>query len=48
MSHILIPVKMTIAIFFLDILYVACGDNNFYFSQDLIMIVKGTLRFTSI
>ena len=32
MCHILIPVKMTIAICFLDILYVACGDDNFFFS----------------
>lgn len=31
MCHILIPVKMTIAICFLDILYVAYGENNFIF-----------------
>ena len=31
MCHILIPVKMTIAICFLDILYVAYPDNNFIF-----------------
>ena len=40
MCHILIPTKLTIAMCFLDILYVTYGDNNFIFWGDLIVLCQ--------